>query len=351
MPFLPGSKLPQLLQTEQTFKSKATIYTHAGKECDRKENSPQKFLNLSKNSKGQRRHGFPFFKPVPGGAGWHGIKASLTLEAAIALPVMIFTLYLLMFPIKVMNAERRLQNSMEAAAEKLSLAEYIKTVGEGLINMDSEYMDTVDGVVSGVEQGAAAAYVLASCDNRYLKGAMLSPETAILSEEEGEDPAMITIEVLYRPDMPVRLFDLIPAEKSLVVNKRAWVGSEGGRGRDKYSENAGEDGDEEFDRDRTVYLGKTSSEVYHMDPNCHYLSNRLKSIDAADIDSIRNAGGGKYHACSSCKPDGKGTVYYMENGTAYHGDMNCKAITAYVHTEKLGDCMDRGMRPCSYCGK
>ena len=31
MPFLPGSKLPQLLQTEQTFKSKATIYTHAGK--------------------------------------------------------------------------------------------------------------------------------------------------------------------------------------------------------------------------------------------------------------------------------------------------------------------------------
>ena len=137
MPFLPGSKLPQLLQTEQTFKSKATIYAHTGKECDRKENSPQKFLNLSKNSKGQRRHGFPFFKPVPGGAGWHGIKASLTLEAAIALPVMIFALYLLMFPIKVMDAERRLQNSMEAAAEKLAaeLAEkkvVIKTKsGEG----------------------------------------------------------------------------------------------------------------------------------------------------------------------------------------------------------------------------
>ena len=159
MPFLPGSKLPQLLQTEQTFKSKATIYTHAGKECDRKENSPKKFLNLSKNSKGQKRHGFPFFKPVPGGAGWHGIKASLTLEAAIALPVMIFALYLLMFPIKVMDAERRLQNSMEAAAEKLSLAEYIKTVGDGLINTDSEYMDTVDGVISGVEQGAAACFI------------------------------------------------------------------------------------------------------------------------------------------------------------------------------------------------
>ena len=149
----------------------------------------------------------------------------------------------------------------------------------------------------------------------------------------------------YKLRFPAEPFVMPDIRKELVVNRRVWIGSEGGRGRSKY----GDELDDEDDLDRIVYLGKTSSEVYHDDPNCHYLSNNLSSIDGSSIENIRNTNGGKYHACPSCKPNKNGTVYYFKNGSAYHSSEHCKAITAYSRAARLSELT--GMRPCSYCGK
>ncbi len=359
VPFSPGSKLPPKSYSQRfgifndSFRKK-TIR----KENDRKENSSVRKsacrhfpLNISKDAgtliktfkKVRKWHTFPFFKK---NAACH-IKASLTIEAAIAIPMLIFTMYMLMFPLKVMEAERRLQNSLEEISENLSLAEYVKRTGGELIDTEKIDIDEMGEIFSSIGQGTAMAAALNACDGRYLKNAAIMPETSILSEEEDSEDGRIYIKVTYSPEMPINLFNLMLSNKSLAVNRRAWIGSDGGRGRGEYGSNEELSAD---DRDRIVYLGKTSSEVYHLSSSCHYLSNVLKTADASKMDELRNSSGGKYYPCKSCKPKESGIVYYLESGTAYHDSQDCKAITAYVHTEKLGDCLDRGMRPCSYCG-
>ncbi len=314
------------------------------KEYDREHSIHNQKYNSEKNLKliklSQKRHPFPCFHR-------HGskiFKASITVEAALALPLMIFAIYFLIYPLKVMEAERKLQNVMEITAKEISKAEYLKETGEKYIAKDKK--DVLMNMIGGIEEGAGMAYVLASVDRDRFEFPLFTEDTSILSNDSGKDPYMIYMNLSYNVKQPVSAFEILPLKKSIVVNRRAWVGSKGGRGRSKYSDEYDED---EEDPDRIVYLGKTSSEVYHEDPNCHYLSNKLSVTDASKMKNLRNSNGGKYHACPSCKPGASGSVYYFENGTAYHSSEHCKAITAYSKSVKLSEI--HGMRPCSYCGK
>ena len=266
-----------------------------------------------------------------------------------ALPIMIFALYTLMFPMKMMEEERKTANRLEMTAKKLCTAEYVRQTGMDKIDIEKDKKELVDSVLNGVSQGITAFSMITAADSRYFDNVYISPESKILSDGDGDDETMVYAKLCYTPAIPFFMFDVDMPEKSIVTNRRAWVGSKGGRGRSKYGDELTEEDGNCNDKEKTVYLGKTSSEVYHLDPHCHYLSNNLSSTDAGNIGELRNKNGSKYHPCSSCKPTGSGMVYYSESGTKYHKSEDCKAITAYSKSVKLSEA--EGMRPCSYCGR
>ena len=253
---------------------------------------------------------------------------------------------LLLFPIKVMEAERRWQNTMESSAKTLSIGEYVRQTGEKYIDLNGK--DTLMSAAVGAEGGAAMAAVLLAADRDRFDDISFADDTSVLADDGETDKTMIFMKLSYRLKFPEIPFVMPDVYKELVVNRRAWVGADGGRGRSRYGDEL-DDSDDSDGADRIVYLGKTSTEVYHDDPGCHYLSNKLCTADAGSIANLRNSGGGKYHACPSCRPGKSGTVYYFESGSAYHSSESCKAITAYSRTARLSELS--GMRPCSYCGK
>ncbi len=270
---------------------------------------------------------------------------SITLETAIVLPLFLFMMFLLMFPMKIMEAERKLQNTMEAVGKNLASAEYIQSVGEGFLSDDSKYKDMVLTALDGAEEAGSLAFVMVRASQGPFLNPSFSSDTSVFSDSEGSDPDMFYAKLEYEPELPFLGYQVAAGQKSLVVNRRAWTGSDGGRGRSKYGDDPDE---EELSDDRLVYLGKTST-VYHVDPKCHYLSNSLETADAGSIAGLRNESGGKYHACPSCKPGKNGTVFYFSNGSAYHSSPDCKAITAYARAVPISEV--EGMRVCSYCGK
>ncbi len=275
---------------------------------------------------------FPFIK-----------RASLTIEAAIALPLFIFMMFILIFPLKIMEQERRLQNTAEYVGKQLASAEYIKAAGTKLLKKDSEAESYLETALNGIEEGAALGIILAkAAENKNIVMPYFSDDTVVFS---GESQDMFRAELIYDIRLPISAYSLSGIRRSTVVNRRAWTGADGGRGRSKYG---GDDSTDEADEDRIVYLGKTST-VYHDDPNCHYLSNVMQTGNASDMEALRNESGGKYHACPSCRPGSSGTVYYFASGTAYHSSEHCKAITAYSRTAHLSEV--GGMRACSYCGR
>ena len=267
-------------------------------------------------------------------------RGSLTIEAAIVLPLFLFMMFILIFPLRVMEEERRLQNTIETVGKQLAAAEYVKTVGKEMLKTDGENNETFKSFVNGAEEGVALGVILAKAlETKSISMPYFGEETGIFS---GENDDMFKVELKYDIKLPFSAYFIPTPTGSLVANRRAWTGSDGGRGRSKYS--LEEEADTE---DRIVYLGKTST-VYHDNPKCHYLSNVTKTVDASQMGTLRNENGAKYHACPSCKPGKSGTVYYFESGTAYHSSEHCKAITAYSRAVKLSEVGD--MRACSYCG-
>ena len=270
-------------------------------------------------------------------------EASVTVEAALCLPILLFAMYLISMPVRVMNETRLLQERMEESARLIAQAAYAESVGESLIKSDSEYAEFIREAAVGAGAAAAEVSFIAAADRTVLTGMMPGLKTSVLSRDEDADPDLVCFELLYRSPQPFSMFGFSGTELSSIASRRAWVGAKGGRGREKYS-----DGGDEDAEDPVVYVGKSSTR-YHTDRHCHYLDNVFYEADASAMAGLRNAGGGKYHACPYCSPPSSGTVYYFRDGTAYHASRTCGAVTAYVREVHLSEVSHLG--PCSYCSK
>lgn len=271
-------------------------------------------------------------------------QAGLSIEAAIVLPLFIFMMFILLFPLKVMEDGRRLQNSLETVGKQLASAEYIKNIGEDMIKNDDAGTELIGDQIYGMEAGVGLGMILSKTSElKTVHGAFFTDDTSVF---HGDDEAMFRAVLKYEISLPFSIYSIRNTEQTAIVNRRAWIGSKGGRGKSKYGDKT--DGGATEDEDRIVYIGKTST-VYHDDPKCHYLNNVMKNTDASHIGTLRNENGAKYHACPSCKPGESGTVYYFASGTAYHSSESCKAISSYSRSVRLSEVGD--MRACSYCGK
>ena len=241
-------------------------------------------------------------------------SCSLTVETALSLPVFVMAAVLLLWPMKVMDGERRLMTAMEEAA-------------------DAAAMEPETCGISG------AALLLLS--DRELFCDVLPAGTVTKEERQ-----MVRFSVSAAVRWPVTLFsDLFSPRHTMTVEKRTWTGRKGGAGR-AYADLIEEETE-------YVYLGKNSQEskVYHMSAQCSYLDNVMKAVSAESIPELRNAYGEKYHSCPSCRPAGSGTVYVFENGTAYHAGTNCAAIGAYVTKITKKEALERGYHPCHRCSQ
>lgn len=267
------------------------------------------------------------------------LQASLTLETALVLPLLIFASVCLILPAKIMMTERKLQAGLEAAGEELSQYAYL---------LDSVEQGNLAGIPGAGEAAkafsknagtiAAPLYArsraLAYCDTGNVS------HVSMLASSVREDGETLDLVMEYDISFPFPVLGLSSLHRMVRSRRRCWIGREGRYG--EGMENADED-------EQIVYVGKNSTR-YHPDRNCHYLSNKLTAVSWESVADKRNTDGSKYYPCSACaKGAGKGsTVYIMPSGGKYHALQDCKAIMAYVRAVKLKEVKHLGA--CSYCG-
>ena len=267
------------------------------------------------------------------------LNASLTLEASLVLPLLIFASVCLMLPARIMMTERKMQAGLEAVGEELSQYAYL--------------LDSVERGNLGSIPGAGEA-ALAFCQNAavvaapiyaygktmdYCDTARVS-HVSMLGSSIREDGETLDLVMEYDISFPFPVLGLSSLHRTVRSRRRCWIGREGRYGADA---NAGDE-DEQI-----VYVGKNSTR-YHPDRSCHYLSNKLTAVACESVSGKRNTDGSKYYPCASCaKNSGNGsTVYIMPSGGRYHTMQDCNAIMAYVRAVKLKEVKHLGT--CSYCG-
>ncbi|HHV09702.1 MAG TPA: pilus assembly protein [Clostridiales bacterium] len=278
-------------------------------------------------------------------------EASLTVEAALVLPIFLYFVLAFLYFIQIFTVQEQIQAAITKMGLKLSKAAYVVQEFSG----PSEAM-AFDVSVFGLEidlgitdwiEGASSQGILKSYSKKYLNTDYIN-RSCIKGGFRGisfegsnlfADGDMIDIHVSYQVEIPARIF-LIPAmNMEQRVRLRSWTG---------YQVAAAYQREDGAGKEDTVFVAQTGS-VYHKSENCSHIKLSIRAVQGIPT-GLRNEHGAKYHPCEVCCKGGTdqlGTYYITSDGTRYHITRECSAIKRNVREIPLSEVGTR--TPCKRC--
>lgn len=244
-------------------------------------------------------------------------RGSITVEAAMAVPVFFFATLALVFLLEMMAVQTSVRSGLQEAGKKL----VVRATEVTLVFPAELERDVVNSIGAArlersiVESGSTGI----DCSHSYL-----SPVTGI-----GE------IEAFYHVRIPLPFFSIAPIPCRETMRIKAWTGYEAGGLKEK---------DEQI-----VYVTDTGI-VYHRNPHCTHLDLSIRTTTSSNLENLRNENGGKYHACEKCvqgSTPGQ-NVYITDQGDRYHNSLSCSGLKRTIYTVRISDIP--GKRACFKCG-
>lgn len=269
-------------------------------------------------------------------------EGSMTVEAAIVLPMLLFFFLNLGCAIEMIRLHGNLQLALWQIGRELSVYGYALDSGEM-----PEEEQTKDEWWKGLGgMGVASVYVknrLVSLTGRkYLNQSPLTRGadglTLLESEVFGPEDRM-DIVVTYSVSPWSRLIGFPSFRMANRYYTHIWNGYElrGGAG--------------ETEGTQTVYVTATGT-VYHPYRDCTHLQLSVHPIPAEEIEAARNQYGGRYRPCEKCGGSPEGNMLYItEEGDCFHSSRECTGLKRTLYTMGLEEAEDRGLRLCGRCGQ
>ena len=259
------------------------------------------------------------------------LKGSLTVETAIALPIFIFAVLILVMAGEAVRFSGNLNAGLMESAKKLSVYAYAGN-RKGLSGMTAGLGGKAVSLTLG--KSMTVKELEKSYGGEPFSEGGKSGLSFIHSNVLGPDQ-MIDLNAVWR--MKVK-FPLPGVQGFRVIDRariRAFTGYDNSRGR------GGEEGEEEM-----VFVTETGT-VFHRDRNCSHLNIHISVTDPGDVKNRRNTSGGKYYPCEYCGR-GSGTLYITEDGDRYHSKISCPGLKRTIRCVPISEVGGRG--PCSRCG-
>ncbi len=251
-------------------------------------------------------------------------KASLTVEAAVALPVFLICVIAVMHFLNVYHCAVRLESAIAQTAEEMATAAYTTEYYE---------KDSLLGVVLSSAYAAGMVNARAGDTSAIKNGNFL-----LSSFLERED--LVDIVMTWQVKSPVGMVKMPWSVFALRGAVRGWTGRSGSGGE------SGETLDDDHDH-TTVYVAENGV-VYHTDRNCTHIHLSIMPTTLEQAKTLRNVYREKYKPCEKCGKHASGTVYITTDGDRYHSSLECSGLKRTVHTMHLDEVGD--LRPCSKCG-
>ena len=242
-------------------------------------------------------------------------KASLTVEAAIVVPIFFFAMLCLVALLEMNVIRMTVKGALYSVARELGQQAYVLPTFTSL----------------GVEEKLTK-----QIGTDRLKRSMIVNGTEGLDcsgSYADWDTGEMDLLVKYRLQVPLLMFrvPVISCEESLKV--KGWTG-----------QTSSLDG---ADNGQVVYVTKYGT-VYHKNYNCTFLNPSIRSVDVSAIEGVRNHSGGKYYPCESCGQAGQVGFFYVSSyGNRYHTSLNCNKIKRNYYAITLEEA--KGLGGCSKC--
>ena len=243
-------------------------------------------------------------------------KGSMTVEAAMTVPLFFLAVVSLLYLLEGMAIQTAIRSGLQYAGKKAAEDSAFASV----LSPTSIENDVIHAI--GAERLERSIVVGGSTGIECGRSKM-SMQTGI-----GD------IEAVYHIRIPVPVFRVPSIERKEKMRIKAWNGYEkAGFG---------------TEQEETVYVTETGI-VYHKDYHCTHLELSIRMISRSEVGKIRNQSGGMYHSCEYCGKKMKDAVYITETGNRYHSSLSCSGLKRTVYAVPLSEVVGKGV--CSRCGQ
>ena len=255
-------------------------------------------------------------------------EGSMTVEAALVLPIFLFAVLFFLYFFQFLFLQESVQSGITEAGRFLSRYEALMEKSQTLEVAKEiilkqrflEYLNTESINMNCVVGGMTGIWVTLSC----------------------EEEDIIDITAVYRVRFPIPFFGEKTSLIKQRVRTRAFVGKE-------LRSHRGE-GNQDLtgaDEERIVYVAENGT-VYHESENCTHLKLSISGIYKNQLETVRNADGGKYTACEKCiKGRLEDVLYIAREGDKYHSILSCSGLKRTYYTVRYSEV--NGLQKCSRC--
>ncbi len=261
------------------------------------------------------------------------LKASMTVEAAVVIPLFMFFLLNMLGIIEIYGLHGTLTAALREVGCELSVYAYA---------YDRVMNEEEDEGLEALIENVAFSYLYVKeqvkdfAGEQYLDNSPLTDGCAGLSYLESsimQQDDIIDLTVTYKVSPFISLVGFAPAKFYNRYYGRAWTG---------YDVSHGENAQE-------VYVSE-NAEVYHQSRECTHLVLSIASCTAAEVPYLRNEDGHRYRACEFCLTEGETVLFITDRGDCYHGQIDCNGLkrTVFVMTKEEAEDY---YRACSRCGR
>lgn len=240
-------------------------------------------------------------------------RASLTVEAAITIPLVTGFMVIILFFFRVLQVQAEVEEAVFFAGRAIA-------VESNMTNSKEELLLSAKGfLLSALEESQVV--------QDYVEGGSWGISLAKSEFQEKE----ILLQADYRMSLPISFFGRKEIELTSQNRFIKWIGDT-------------TQGEEE----NWVYITPNGT-VFHATPDCRTLDLSVQEALWSEIEKIRGKNGQKYYPCSGCieKDRVLAIVYYTDYGTLYHQELSCSALKRTIIKIAREDVQER--RECSYC--
>lgn len=271
------------------------------------------------------------------------VKGSMTIEAAMVLPIFLFFFLNLSCAIEMIRLHNNLQVALCETGDELSIYGYAISRKTELENAEIENADE-DSFLKKIGEvvfsyGYVRSQIVKYAGEKYLNQSPLTYGADGLQFLEsnifrsGDSFDVVTTYSVSPWSSYAGFFSFRMANR---YYGHVWNGYE-----IPLSNEAGLQG--------TVYIAK-NGEVYHEDRKCSYINLAIREIPITEVSSYRNSQGEKYMQCQVCEKNNIQTVIFItEDGNRYHYSKECASIKRTVFSMLKGEALEQKYRGCSRC--
>lgn len=246
-----------------------------------------------------------------------GRKASLTLEAALTVPLFLLALVAVICMMDVYRIQAEVKTSLSESARELGM---YAAAAQG------------DGKSSADTLSTAACILYSSQKLPEMKDHI---RVSLLRSAYRNHTVILQADIFYTLPVGVGPWKTILLKN--MASAGAWVGN-GGEREWSTADNSYEE---------MVYITETES-VYHTSSACTHIRLSVHAGLLTSVARMRNDYGECYESCSKCNGEASaGTVYYTEKGDCYHSDPGCSSLKRTVRLVKKTEAEGKSM--CTRC--